>query len=133
MTELNEILNTDQKTYIYKDKEYIIKPMNIVQIGKVFKLIPFVEIMSNPTNGLVKMISEDIEKVIDIAHISTNIDKKIIENMMINDVTDLLKTIVEVNKPSFFLAWEKIKGDLEKVSKQSGEKQSKHLSAKDID
>ena len=126
---LEDILEPQEKTFLHKEKEYVIKPMNIIKTDKVLTILPTFDLLKNPTDSILKLIGSDLDKVIAIAIEASGIQKDVIYNMQPHHLVDLLQMIIEVNKPSFFLAWEKITKAM--TSQSIGSEQSKPLSAKD--
>lgn len=105
---LEDILEPQEKVFTYKEKDYSIKPMNLLKTDKVLKLLPTFDLLKNPTDSILKLIGSDLDKLINIAIEASGIQKDIIHNMQPHNLVDLIQIIVEVNKPSFFLAWKKI-------------------------
>lgn len=120
---LEDILEPQEKVFVYKEKEYQIKPMNLLKTDKVLKLLPTFDLLKNPTDSILKLIGSDLDKLINIAIEASSIDKNIIHNMQPHNLVDLIQVIVEVNKPSFFLAWKKIEAAM--GSESIGKEQSK--------
>lgn len=128
---LEDILEPQEKTFLHKEKEYVIKPMNIIKTDKVLKILPTFDLLKNPTDSILKLIGSDLDKVIAIAIEASGIQKDVIYNMQPHHLVDLLQMIIEVNKPSFFLAWEKITKAM--TSQSTGSEPFKPLSVKDTE
>lgn len=131
---LEDILEPQEKVFTYKEKEYIIKPMNLLKTDKVLKLLPTFDLLKNPTDSILKLIGSDLDKIISIAIEASSIDKNIIHNMQPHNLVDLIQIIVDVNKPSFFLAWKKIESAMatEQKTESIGSEQFKPSLAKAI-
>ena len=122
---LEDILEPSDKDFEYAGKTYKIKPMNIIQTDKVFKLLPTSEFLGNSKETLIKLVMQDLDKLIAISIEASKIDKNVIYTMQPHHMVDLISTIYEVNKPSFFLAWKKIQEAMKVES--TGSEQSKPL------
>jgi hypothetical protein len=120
---LEDILEPQEKIFNYKDKEYSIKPMNLLKTDKVLKLLPTFDLLKNPRDSILKLIGSDLDKIINIAIEASGIQKDVIHNMQPHNLVDLLQVIIDVNKPSFFLAWKKIEAVMSTPS--TGKEQSK--------
>lgn len=120
---LEDLLEPKEETFSYKEKDYIIKPMNIVQTDKVLKMLPSMD-FKNPTESFMKVLTNDLDKIIKIAIEASQIKADVIYTMMPHQLVALMEMIISVNKPSFFLAWKRIEAAM-KVSQLTGNEPSK--------
>ena len=129
---IEEVLNVEEGLeFVHKDKTYVIKPMNVINFTKAIKLLSLKDFDFNDlTKSVITMLGDNADNLIKVVHIASGIEIKTIENMMIDEIIDLAKKIVDVNKPRFFLAKEILQASIPK-SELNGQTQSKHSSQKD--
>ena len=129
---IEEVLNVEEGLeFVHKDKTYVIKPMNVINFTKAIKLLSLKDFDFNDlTKSVITMLGDNADNLIKVVNIASGIDIKTIENMMIDEIIDLAKKIVDVNKPRFFLAKEILQESIPK-SELNGQTQSKHSSQKD--
>lgn len=129
---IEEVLNVEEGLeFVHKDKTYVIKPMNVINFTKAIKLLSLKDFDFNDlTKSVITMLGDNADNLIKVVHIASGIEIKTIENMMIDEIIDLAKKIVDVNKPRFFLAKEILQASIQK-SELNGQTQSKHSSQKD--
>ena len=129
---IEEVLNVEEGLeFVHKDKTYVIKPMNVINFTKAIKLLSLKDFDFNDlTKSVITMLGDNADNLIKVVNIASGIDIKTIENMMIDEIIDLAKKIVDVNKPRFFLAKEILQASIQK-SELNGQTQSKHSSQKD--
>lgn len=120
---LEDLLEPKEETFNYKEKDYIIKPMNIVQTDKVLKMLPSID-FKNPTESFMKVLTNDLDKIIKIAIEASQIKPDIIFTMLPHQLVQLMEVIISVNKPSFFLAWKRIEAAM-KAPQLTGNELSK--------
>ena len=129
---IEEVLNVEEGLeFVHKDKTYVIKPMNVINFTKAIKLLSLKDFDFNDlTKSVITMLGDNADNLIKVVNIASGIDIKTIENMMIDEIIDLAKKIVDVNKPRFFLAKEILQASIPK-SELNGQTQSKNSSQKD--
>ena len=101
---IEEVLNVEEGLeFVHKDKTYVIKPMNVINFTKAIKLLSLKDFDFNDlTKSVITMLGDNADNLIKVVNIASGIDIKTIENMMIDEIIDLAKKIVDVNKPRFF-------------------------------
>lgn len=110
---LEDILEPESQTFIYKEKDYVIAPMNMALTMKVLKTIPVTDVFTSPTTAFMNLLTVDSDKLTQAVIDASQMKKDVVMAMLPHDFMKLLKVVFEVNKPSFLLAWEMIAGVLQ--------------------
>lgn len=122
--ELSEVFFTEKQITL-QGQEYVIKPMSwyseisaaatlssvLMELHKIWKTLDGKE-TSLPL-FLVEFaeckLEEHAGKIIKALHIATKLEEDLIENLNIEELTDLIICVYELNKTFFVRSWAKIK------------------------